>query len=363
MAKITRRIVLSGAAVAASMAALDRFQAKMAFAATPSVCGVSAMIESSFRANPGSPGNFEALLLAGTTLMHYWRDNSTGGFPWHLSTTVSTTASTAACLIQSSFRGTPSSPGNFEALVLEGNNLVHYWRDNSAGGFPWHRGPTVSTQATGAACLIQSSFRGTPSSPGNFEALVLEGTNLVHYWRDNSAGGFPWHRGPTVSTTARGPASLIESSFRGTPSSPGNFEVLVPESSSLAHYWRDNSAPGFPWHRSTSVTTGLPGSASLIQSSFRGTPSSPGNFETLVLQSNKLVHYWRDNSAPGFPWHSGATVRTPATGAACLIQSSFRGTPTSPGNFEALVPVPGRLAHYWRDNSAIGFPWHQGVTI
>jgi len=335
----------------------------MAFAATPFVCGVSAMIESSFRANPNSPGNFEALLQNGNQIVHYWRDNSTPGFPWHFGGTVTTLARAPATLIQSTFRGTPNSPGNFEALVLEGSNLVHYWRDNSAPGLPWHRTVTVSSAATGAACLIQSTFRGTPNSPGNFEALVLEGSNLVHYWRDNSAPGLPWHRSVTVSTNAISAASLIQSTFRGASSAPGNFEALVHEPGKLVHYWRDNTTPGFPWHSSVTVSATAIGAASLIQSTFRGTATALGNFEALVHEPGKLVHYWRDNATPGLPWHSSATVSTAANNAATLIQSTFRGTSSALGNFEALVPEPGKLVHYWRDNATAGFPWHPSVTI
>jgi hypothetical protein len=91
-----------------------------------------------------------------------------------------------------------NKPGNFEALVLEGTNLVHYWRDNSTPGLPWNRGPIVSSGVTGPACLIESSFRADANQPGNFEALVLEGENLIHYWRDNSASGTPWNRGAIV---------------------------------------------------------------------------------------------------------------------------------------------------------------------
>jgi len=100
-------------------------------------------------------------------------------------------------MIEGSFRANSSNPGNFEALVREGSAIVHYWRDNSAPGLPWHRGVTVSSAATGTASLIEGQFRANASRPGTFEALIDEG-NLRHYWRDNSAAGLPWHRGVIV---------------------------------------------------------------------------------------------------------------------------------------------------------------------
>jgi hypothetical protein len=147
--------------------------------------------------------------------------------------------------IQSTY-GTPNAPGNFEVVLLQGNNLVHYYRDNSsAGGEKWH-GPTatISSKATAPGCIIQSSY-STPDAPGNFEVVVLEGNNLVHYYRDNSsAGGEKWH-GPTaaISSKATGPGTIIQTSY-STPNAPGNLEVIVPEGKNWVHYYRDDSASG-----------------------------------------------------------------------------------------------------------------------
>src|SRR5262245_34501236 len=238
MIELSRRAVLGGTATAVAAATVfNQFAASDAHAATPLKLGTNAMIEGTFRANPAQPGNFEALLLNGSNLLHYWRDNSTLGFPWHSSVVVSSASTGPACLIQSSFRGTSTSQGNFEALVLEGNNLWHYWRDHTNAMYPWNRSVVVSAAATGPATMIKSSFRGSPGSPGNIEALVPEGNNLWHYWRDNSDPSFPWHRSVVVSTTSTGPACFIEGSFRGNPSSPGNFEALVLEGNNLWHYW------------------------------------------------------------------------------------------------------------------------------
>jgi hypothetical protein len=364
MTDVTRRVMLaSTAAAVATATTFDPFNGNSAFAATAGLkVGTNSMIESSFRAIPSAPGNFEALLLDGNKLMHYWRNNSVAGFPWQPPTAVVSAAATGpACLIQSSF-GTPASLGNFEALVLEGRNLVHYWRNNSVAGFPWSKTAVVSATATGPATMIQSSF-GTPASPGNFEALVPEGNNLWHYWRDNSTPGFPWHKTVVVSAASTGPACLIQSSFKGTPSSPGNFEALVLEGKNLWHYWRDNSTPGFPWHKTVVVSAVSTGPASLIQSSFRGTPTSLGNFEALVLEGGNLWHYWRDNSTAGFPWHRSVVADALARGPATLIEGSFRAIAGQPGNFEALMQQAPYVWHHWRDNSTAGFPWYPSVAI
>jgi hypothetical protein len=51
--------------------------------------------------------------------------------------------------------------------------------------------------------------------------------------------GFSWHRAGTITEAATGPGSIIQSSI-GTPA---NFEVIVPEGSRLMHYQWAAGAP------------------------------------------------------------------------------------------------------------------------
>jgi hypothetical protein len=69
--------------------------------------------------------------------------------------------------------------GNFEVFVPQGNVIGHYFRDNDSPGFPWH----IAGDRLGYACppkpcytprglsLIQSSYKGD-GTHGNFEAVV-----------------------------------------------------------------------------------------------------------------------------------------------------------------------------------------------
>ena len=123
-------------------------------------------------------------------------------------------------MFQSDFGG---EHGNFEALILEGSNLVHYFKLNSSVDTPWSRGPIVSTLATGAGCLIQSDYMS--GEHGNFEAVVLEGSALVHYFKVNTSVAAPWQRGAVISSQATGPGCLIQSDFKS--GAHGNFEVVV----------------------------------------------------------------------------------------------------------------------------------------
>jgi len=165
-------------------------------------------------------------------------------------------AQTTAALLPSQGGGRliQSSYGNFEAVVLErggpsGKQLVHYWRDNS-NGYRWYRGPIISTNATADAALIQGNLP-TGSRHGNLELLVHEGRNLVHYWREENSK--QWFRGPTVSSQATGVASFIQSTL-GQPGR-GNFEAVILEGNSLVHYWRDNSNNSFQWYRGPVITS------------------------------------------------------------------------------------------------------------
>jgi len=194
---------------------------------------------------------------------------------------------------------------------------------------------------------------------GNFEAVILEGNDLVHYWRDDSSPSFTWHRGAIITSTATGPGSLIRSTFKSNSQSPGNFELIVPEGQKLVHYWHDNSTSGRPWQKTVPITTTVAnGPGTLMQST-----GSPGNLEMVVWNGGKLTHWQRNNSVSGLPWAPTADITSTAAGPGCIIQSTS-ATANVPGNFEVLVlEMPHNLVHYWRDNTVEDTPWRRGVTI
>ncbi|MBN8490708.1 MAG: hypothetical protein J0M00_04675 [Burkholderiales bacterium] len=171
-------------------------------------------------------------------LAHYRQDNANGA--WTRLGVVCTDVRGSACMVQGSASG--GAPG-YDAVVLERNpldrqrmRLMHYQFDATAG---WQRGVVITDQATGPASLIQSRVRDC-ASWGNYELVVLEGRQLVHYWRDNSRLPRLWRRGQVISSTASGPACLVQSHFGLV----GNFEVVVPEPGGLKHYWHPNE--GWP---------------------------------------------------------------------------------------------------------------------
>ena len=120
-------------------------------------------------------------------------------------------------MIQSTF-GTPSHLGNFEAVVLEGTDLVHYSRDNGANGLPWHRAEVITTQATGQGSIVQCG--------NDLEVVVPEGNNLVQFQLDETIPNSPWQQVATICTDATGPASLIKLSN-------GTLEVAALEGTSV----------------------------------------------------------------------------------------------------------------------------------
>src|SRR5215212_9578264 len=132
--------------------------------------------------------------------------------------------------------------------------------------------------------LIQSDFGG---DHGNFEAVVTEGDTLAHWWRDNEAPGLPWKRGQTiVPAGVAGAGGIIQSDFGSDDHK--NFEVVVPLRGSagrteLWHFSHDNSDATLPWRRGQRVTgdvDDVAGPAPLIQSDLGS--GDHGNFEVVV---------------------------------------------------------------------------------
>ena len=150
--------------------------------------------------------------------------------------------------------------------MLEGADLWHWWRDNSAPGNPWKRGQQiVAGRAAYPASMIQSDFGG--DGHGNFEVVAAlrndhGGVELWHLWHDNTDVDKPWQFGQRISEAGRlvcGPASLVQSDFGG--GDHGNFEVVVPILGDdgvveLRHYWHDNRDVQLPWTKGQRVKIG-----------------------------------------------------------------------------------------------------------
>jgi len=199
-----------------------------------------------------------------------------------------TTANPA--LIQSRF----GHMGNFELVSPQaGGGMAHYWRNNDDPFLLWH-GPANFTGGltVDGATLIESDF----GTPGNLEVVARIGTRLDHFWRD-SGPAFVWSGPTNFATGAAGIPSLIQSRF----GIKGNFELVTPTTGGgLAHYWRNNDAPGLPWNGPTPFAAGLTADAvTLIESNF----GSPGNLEVVARIGTRLAHFWRD-SGPAFAWNS-----------------------------------------------------------
>lgn len=130
--------------------------------------------------------------------MHYWRDDTKPDhLPWYNDQLITSSATSAGALIETSFNAGSDGLGNFEVSVLQGQTVYHY-------GKGWILGGSFSNNSTAAPSFIQGSLGG---KIGNFDAVVLEGDHLIHYQRDNSASGFPWSspmRGDVITNKATG---------------------------------------------------------------------------------------------------------------------------------------------------------------
>ena len=325
-----------------------------------SIAGSASFVHSKF----GSEDKLELVILEARKLVHYWRKDTDPKSLLRRGQVISHQASSSGSIIQSHLG--QFNHNRLEVLVLEDRNLVHYFLDNSNLDKAWQKGGIVSSKATGPAGFIQSDFVQKDGRPGNFEAVVLEGNNLVHYYRNNSDPALEWQRTETISTCAVGPASIIQSTLGNVH---GNFEVVVLESCDLiepcylTHYYRDNSPDSnYPWRRTAVIDFSATGPASLIQSSHRIEPNAPGNFELVVLEGHNLVHYWRDNSAPKRPWHRTGVIDTRVNASAYLNELDTKVIQEK-GNLEVIIPDGHKLVRWWCNNTDFTHRWNKGETM
>jgi len=206
--------------------------------------------------------------------------------------------------------------GNFEVFVPQGNVIGHYFRDNDSPGFPWH----IAGDRFGYACppkpcytprglsLIQSSYKGD-GTHGNFEAVVrvkgllAEPEHLDMWYLDSGTwiwhGPFPLVADGQLVSNVTGDPVLIQSKvpLLGAARFADNFEVYVPQGDMIHHYYRDNNDPLLPWYVGidsfgypcpSTARCPTPRGLTLIQSNFLGNGVA-GNFEAVVRVSPSLA--------------------------------------------------------------------------
>jgi predicted acylesterase/phospholipase RssA len=155
---------------------------------------------------------------------------------------------------------------------------------------PYPGCPNFISGSTPNGNYIQSDF-------GNYEMVIQQGENVVHYWRDNQDPHHAWHFGSQIPTgsnivsTLRRPVpdsvSLFQDDFPSRLYPHGNFEVLVHSTMSGVVVGGGPSgggtAPGRPtlWRPITSISTGTSGSARLR--------SSPTATSLQALQENQSL--------------------------------------------------------------------------
>lgn len=236
---------------------------------------------------------------------------------------------------------------NFDLVALQGHDLVHYWRSNGDVLQPWHRGEVITDHATGPGAIIQSDFgREFRGGHGNLEVVVPEGDHLTEYFKNSNLDG-PWQQVTTFGSGVTGAPSFIQSDMGREFGQHGNFEVVVPQGQTIAHYYRINGPTPGAWQGGPTNITGADSSASLIQSDY--TYQGHGNLELLVRQGDQVAHWYHVYGEPENAWHQGQVFAHGVTGTPALMQSNFgRENPGQHGNLEALIPEGTNLQQWYR---------------
>jgi hypothetical protein len=333
---------------------------------------LQSMIQSTFGSE--AHGNFEAVVVEGDKLNHWWRDNSSteennAWFPWKREKTiVASGVAWPGSIIQSEF-----NEGNLEVVVpvvKAGRvELWHFFRPNTDPAGEWQEAGRVTAaedEVFGAPALIQSDL----GEHNNFEVVVPikkgDRVELWHYFRNHSLPGRPWVPGKRVTRDGdhvEWGASLIQSSLPGD--GHHNLEVVVPLRAAggrveLHHFFHDSSNIASEWQYGGLVAPDVTGPGVLIQSDFG---EDHGNFEVVVPERNVLRHYWRDNSNNDLRWQPGKIVTESLNGWATIIQSDFGGGDDHK-NFEVLAEEAGAaLVSYVRPNQFDWLPWVRHIIL
>jgi Papain family cysteine protease/FG-GAP-like repeat len=302
--------------------------------------------------------NFELFVKFGTTLEHWYRENSAASLPWTRVGVVRSAdrdtfhndALDSPAAVQSSFNR------DFELVYRTTfRQLRHVYYDQSSG--LWNDATIFGPpEPVGMPGFVQSN-RG---APGDFEVVAVnQGGQAEHWTKHNSA---PWThppgewylRGRFGSEIAFGGPSLVQSKL-GVAGSPENGQgelhyVCTGRDGQLRHHRRT----GAGWELVGTFAAGATSAPCLIEGTYgAGNEMAVGNFELCVAVGGQVEHWWRNNTVPGVWTRSavfGAGIRRPVG----LLQSTF-GT-----NLELIVErTDRRFQYYWRDDAG----WHPGPII
>ena len=290
--------------------------------------------------------NFEMLATVGGggMIQHWWRDNSAAGFPWH--TAYAPFGGDAA--VCPTLTGTTYNR-NFECVFLTTGRRLHHWFFDQTS-HTWTDGGVFGPPGT--AWGVPGFIQGNYGAPGNFEVVVrLEDGQLNHWWRMD---GPPWtwsDGGCFASNVAYSGPSLVQTSY-GTQ---GNLElVAVLNGGEMQHWWRDDDH-GMVWSASVTFGANCISGPVMIEGEYgQMNELDHGNFELCVaVAGGKVQHWWRDNQGDE-EWRNSATFAHDVEAVVSLVEGSFGF------NLEVIVLRTDRkLQHYWRD----GAGWHEGVVI
>jgi hypothetical protein len=296
-----------------------------------------AMIESG---DGATHRNFELLATKGSQIAHYWRDNTASGFPWARAEVFGSDAAACPTLTATTYNR------NFESVHLTTGRRLHHWFWNQSA-HNWNDGGIFGpADAAGIPGFLESGY-----GPGNFEVVVRTAdSKLTHWWRDTA---FTWREsvrfGANVAYTG---ASLIQSSFGKN----GNLElVCVLQNGQMQHFWRNDDS-NLAWNAGVTFGSGLASPPCMIQGEYgMANENGIGNFELCVAtRAGTVQHWWRNNQTPSYPWAMSATFGHNVQAVVSLIEGSFGF------NLEVIVlRTDGELQHYWRD----GAGWHEGAVI
>lgn len=90
-----------------------------------------------------------------------------------------------------------------------------------------------------------------------------------------------------------------------------------------------------------------------------------GNFEVVIpWPDGGLAHFWRENDAVGAPWHGPAIFGSGRYFGASVADSDFAAFQSSSiKNLEVIaVTEGGQVEHWWRENGG-AFIWHKAATL
>jgi hypothetical protein len=245
------------------------------------------------------------------------------------------------------FQNRASGNSNIEVFIVEGNHYQHFTYNISSK--LWQRGETFGGTPQNQTSI--AAFQNQSPNNFNYELFLPESNYLRHWWFDFNAQ--TWNKAQSFAQNCSGCPAV----FQNHSPKNYNYEVIVPEGDHLQHYYYGHLADG-AWHKAQAFAYDPSQHSIGSPTVFQNRAPNNFNYEVVVKNSqNELRHFYYGHLTDS-QWHDCQGITNVPSAGLNFRLAMFQNLTPNNYNYELIFPEGDHLQHYFYGHLADGM-WHK----